>query len=48
MKAQGLLSLDLPHGFNLPDPARAAEEEEEDPLDAPDQPEFSQDFLAGG
>ena len=43
MKAAGLLSLDLPPGFNVPDPAAAAAEE--DPLDGDEAPDFQQDFL---
>jgi segregation and condensation protein B len=47
MKAAGLLSLDLPPDFQVPDPSLARVEE--DPLDddAP-PPEFHQDFLAEG
>ena len=45
MKAAGLLSLDLPADFTVPDPAAAAPDE--DPLDADDAPEFHQDFLDG-
>jgi segregation and condensation protein B len=43
MKGLGLLSLDLPPGFAVPDPLAGAEAE--DPLDPGDQPEFHQDFL---
>jgi segregation and condensation protein B len=44
MRAAGLLSLDLPPGFVVPDPARAREVDE-DPLEAAaDAPEFHQDF----
>ena len=48
MKAAGLLSLDLPAGFSVPDPSQAASDE--DPLDeadesAPDAPEFVRDFV---
>ena len=43
MKAAGLLSLDLPADFTVPDPNLAAADE--DPLDA-DAPEFHVDFLA--
>ena len=43
MKAAGLLDLDLPPDFALPDPNRAAEDE--DPLGPEDSPEFHQDFL---
>ncbi len=44
MKAAGLLSLDLPAGFNVPDPSAAKPDEE--PLDSLDIPEFHQDYLA--
>ena len=43
MKGLGLLSLDLPPGFAVPDPLSAAEAE--DPLEPGDEPEFHQDFL---
>ena len=43
LKAAGLLDLDLPPDFALPDPSRAAEDD--DPLDLEDAPEFHQDFL---
>ena len=43
MKGLGLLSLDLPPGFAVPDPLAGAEAE--DPLEPGDQPEFHQDFL---
>lgn len=43
MKAAGLLSLDLPADFEVPDPNAAALDE--DPLEA-DAPEFHVDFLA--
>ena len=44
MKAAGLLSLDLPPGFSVPDPSAA--NIDEDPLDATDEaPEFHTDFL---
>ena len=46
MKAQGLLSLDLPSGFSVPDPTRPVEDE--DPLEPGDAPEFHQDFLEEG
>ena len=45
MKAAGLLSLDLPPGFTVPDPSAAAADE--DPLDPGDAPEFHLDFLEG-
>ena len=46
MKAAGLLSLDLPPGFSVPDPSRGSGEPE-DPLgeDETAAPEFHQDFL---
>jgi segregation and condensation protein B len=43
MRAAGLLSLDLPAGFAVPDPSRLTADE--DPLDDGDAPEFNQDFL---
>lgn len=43
MKAAGLLSLDIPAGFSVPDPSQPADDE--DPLDAGEQHEFHQDFL---
>ena len=46
MKAQGLLSLDLLPGFTLPDPS--APNQDEDPLEPGDGPQFHQDFLAEG
>ena len=46
LKAAGLLSMDLPPGFTLPDPARG-EAEPLDPVDA-DTPEFVQDFVGEG
>lgn len=45
MKAAGLLSLDLPPGFNVPDPSRPPDDE--DPLDLEEAPEFAQDFIGG-
>ncbi|HET6969564.1 MAG TPA: SMC-Scp complex subunit ScpB [Phenylobacterium sp.] len=44
MKAAGLLSLDLPPDFAVPDPNLA--HADEDPLGATDAPEFHVDFLA--
>ena len=44
MKAAGLLSLDLPPGFAVPNPATAAAPEE-DPVQPGDHPEFAQDFV---
>jgi len=43
MRAAGLLSLDLPADFAVPDPNALAADE--DPLDAADAPEFHTDFL---
>ena len=43
MKALGLLSLDLPTNFSVPDPTHATEDE--DPLEPGDAPEFHQDYL---
>ena len=45
MKAAGLLSLDLPPGFAVPDPS--APSDDEDPLELDDAPEFAQDFVGG-
>jgi segregation and condensation protein B len=44
MKAAGLLDMNVPAGFELPDPAQPGGEEE-DPADADETPEFAQDFL---
>ncbi len=44
MRAAGLLSLDLPADFAVPDPNLAPPDE--DPLDPADAPEFHVDFLA--
>lgn len=43
MKAAGLLGLDLPAGFSVPDPAAAAPDE--DPLEEGESPEFHRDYL---
>ena len=43
MKAAGLLSLDLPPDFSVPDPAGLAPDE--DPLEDGDTPEFHTDYL---
>ena len=43
MRAAGLLSLDLPADFAVPDPGALSPDE--DPLDAGDAPEFHTDFL---
>jgi segregation and condensation protein B len=46
MKAAGLLDMNLPPGFNVPDPTMPrTEEEAEDALDLEDAPEFHQDFV---
>jgi segregation and condensation protein B len=47
MKAAGLLEMNLPPGFTVPDPLGLRPGEEEDPLDLDDAdaPEFAQDFL---
>ena len=44
MKAAGLLSLDLPPDFNVPNPAGLGMADE-DPLDEDETPEFHTDFL---
>jgi segregation and condensation protein B len=46
MKALGLLGMDLPQDFHVPDPTVGGEDE--DPLDHEDSPEFHQDFLLEG
>ncbi|MDB5443217.1 MAG: segregation and condensation protein, partial [Phenylobacterium sp.] len=43
MRAAGLLSLDLPPDFAVPDPMGLAPDE--DPLEAGEEPEFHTDFL---
>jgi segregation and condensation protein B len=45
MKAAGLLDLSLPAGFEAPDPARALDLDDDDPVDEVDPPEFAQDFV---
>lgn len=45
MKAAGLLDLNLPPGFSVPDPTGLRDGEIEDPLDEGETPEFAQDFL---
>jgi len=45
MKAAGLLDLDLPAGFSVPDPARAEAGDDEAPLDIEDAAEFHTDYL---
>lgn len=44
MRQLGLLDMDLPPGFALPDPTNP-DESEEDPLEAGDEREFHQDFF---
>lgn len=44
MKQAGLLDLNMPGGFAVPDPSGALAEDE-DPLDAGETPEFLQDFV---
>ena len=44
MKAAGLLDLNMPSDFALPDPSRM-DDGDEDPLEPGDEPEFHQDFL---
>jgi segregation and condensation protein B len=46
MKAAGLLGLDLPPGFTVPDPALGPAADE-DPLGPGEPAEFHQDYLAG-
>jgi len=46
MKALGLLGMDLPQDFHVPDPTSGGDDD--DPLDAEDSPEFHQDFLLEG
>lgn len=46
MKAAGLLDMSLPSGFEVPDPGRASDGDDDlDLLDAEDTPEFAQDFV---
>ena len=46
MKAAGLLEMNLPPGFSVPDPLGLRPGDDEDPLeDGDDAPEFAQDFL---
>ena len=46
MKAAGLLEMNLPPGFSVPDPLGLRPGEDEDPLEDGDEaPEFAQDFL---
>jgi segregation and condensation protein B len=46
MKALGLLGMDLPQDFHVPDPTGGGDDD--DPLDAEDSPQFHQDFLLEG
>jgi len=46
MKALGLLGMDLPQDFHVPDPTGG--DDDDDPLDAEDSPQFHQDFLLEG
>lgn len=45
MKAAGLLDLSLPAGFEVPDPSRLGDADEEDPIEDAEAPEFAQDFV---
>ena len=45
MKAAGLLDLSLPTGFEVPDPSRVGDADEEDPIEDNEAPEFAQDFV---
>ena len=46
MKAAGLLDMSMPSGFEVPDPGRASDGDDElDLLDHEDAPEFAQDFV---
>lgn len=46
MKAAGLLDMSMPSGFEVPDPGRATDGDDElDLLDHEDAPEFAQDFV---
>jgi segregation and condensation protein B len=45
MKAAGLLDLNMPADFAVPDPSRAPDDE--DPLEEGESPQFHQDFLGG-
>jgi segregation and condensation protein B len=45
MRALGLLEIDLPPDFQIPDPSRGSDEDE-DPLEPEDQAEFHRDFMA--
>ncbi|MDO9609856.1 MAG: SMC-Scp complex subunit ScpB [Brevundimonas sp.] len=45
MKAAGLLDLSLPVGFELPDPGRSADVDDDSLAGEDDTPEFAQDFV---
>ena len=46
MKAAGLLDMSMPSGFEVPDPGRASDGDDDlDLLDTEDAPEFAQDFV---
>lgn len=46
MKAAGLLDMSLPGGFEVPDPGRASDGDDDlDLMDHEDAPEFAQDFV---
>jgi len=46
MKAAGLLDMSMPSGFEVPDPGRASDGDDDlDLLDHEDAPEFAQDFV---
>jgi segregation and condensation protein B len=46
MKAAGLLDLSIPVGFEVPDPSRGSEDEEDLLTDIGEAPEFARDFVA--
>ncbi len=49
MKAAGLLDMSMPSGFEVPDPGRASDGDDDlDLLDPEDAPEFAQDFVGEG
>lgn len=45
MRALGLLDMDLPADFRIPDPT--SDDANEDPLEGDEQPEFHRDFMGG-
>jgi len=48
MKAAGLLDMSMPSGFEVPDPGRASDGDDDlDLLDSEDAPQFAQDFVGG-